>query len=123
MKTLLTKDQTARLIELGVDAGKATGRIRVSEPIATDKRFAWNYDRSLFTLSDLLAILPKWIKHRHYLCFIEMGVDRYSETWYARYVDEHGVDEAETSQSAEELIDALYELLAYCIENNLINPQ
>ena len=116
MKLELTKDQSARLIELGIDASKASENTTPG---------AWadaGHGESIFILTDLIGLLPKWIKYRHYLCYLEMGVDRYSEVWYASYRSEMGNDEADTFQSAEELIDCLYELLVFLITENLWKP-
>ncbi|MCM1225131.1 MAG: hypothetical protein NC548_62840 [Lachnospiraceae bacterium] len=110
MKTKLTTDQSSRLIELGIDERKASKEQWFGRE---------NFYCSIFSLADLLALLPKWIKHRHYLCYLEMGVDRYEEHWYACYKSDQDCDEAGSFQSAEELIDCLYEMLIFLIENNL----
>lgn len=116
MKLELTTGQSARLIELGVDASKASGNTTPG---------AWadaGYGDPIFSLTDLLSILPKWIKHRHYLLYIEIAYDRYGGCWVASYRSEHGCDKADTFQSAEELIDCLYELLVQLITENLWKP-
>ncbi|MCM1225202.1 MAG: hypothetical protein NC548_63195 [Lachnospiraceae bacterium] len=111
MKSELSIDKSARLIELGVDPSKASGVV-YTDPYGLGDAI----EPKVFTLTDILSILPKWIKHRHYLCYLEMGVDRYSEAWFARYASEHGVDEADSFQCSEELIDCLYNLLVWLLE-------
>ena len=117
MKLELTKEQSARLIELGVDASKANGVI-YTDPYDLDDAV----EQKVFTLIDLIGLLPKWIKYRHYLLYLEMGVDKWEEHWYACYKSEQDCDEADTFQSAEELIDSLYELLVFLITENLWKP-
>lgn len=116
MKLELTIEQSSRLIEIGVDASMASENTTPG---------AWadaGYGEPIFTLADLIGLLPKWIKHRYYLCYLEMGVDKWEEHWYACYKSEQGCDEANTFQSAEELIDCLYELLVFLITENLWKP-
>ncbi len=118
MKTDLTTKQSARLIELGVDrnyASSAKGMYTIGSP-------ARELD-PIFSLTDLLTIIPKWIKYRHYLLWLNMGVDQYDERWWCAYKDIYDNDEDETYKSAPELIDALYELLVGCIEEKLINDK
>lgn len=94
MKTELSTEQTKSLAELGVEA---------------------------VTLTDVLSILPKWIKYRNMLLWLIIRVDQYEEHWCCAYQGgTYDCDEADTLQSSEELIDALYELLVNCIEDKLI---
>ena len=151
MKTKLTVEESARLIELGVDPKMASmcmlyfAESDTSEPIPSSE--VWedcgkllcnisdevesveckivpidsDYDQSskeetpIFTLADILSILPKEIKiHRDgdtlsmiYHC----GQWRVGYTNCAEYCDH--------TQVAPELIDALYSLLVWCLENKI----
>lgn len=73
----------------------------------------------IFTLTDLLEILPKEIVYQELKHQIRIEWD---DEWYADYVED-GYSSVITAKS-EELIDALYELVVWCIENNyLINNE
>jgi len=79
----------------------------------------YNGQRHLvFTLADLFGILPKWIKYRNMLLWLNIAVDQYEEKWCAAYRGgTYDNDEADTFQSADELVDCLYLLLVHIIEN------
>lgn len=102
MKTTLAIEQSQKLMALGIDPKLAS-----EEYISSDD--------PLFTLTDLLSILPKEIKiHRDgdtlsmiYHC----GQWRVGYTNCAEYCNHTKV--------APELIDALYQLLIYVLDNNL----
>lgn len=117
MKLELTKEQSARLIELGVDASKASENTTPG---------AWadaGHGEPIFTLADLIGLLPKWIKYRYELYWLDMRVDKYQEHWCADYRGgTYDCDEADTFQSAEELIDCLYKLLVFLITENIWKP-
>lgn len=131
MKTELTTEQSKRLMDLGVGSDKAS-KCWVTDPNDDECQQLVNHDeycyeyaalkpQPVFTLSDMLSILPKWIKYRNMLLWLRIRVDQYEERWCCVY--EEGTcdnDEADTFQSAEELIDALYELLVNCIKDKLI---
>ncbi len=109
MKTTLTPQESAQLIELGVDAKLAsceqyaeTGEMRGGielPPVA----------KPVFRLTDILARLPKEIGKY----WLEISVtDEYSIVQYVAMRREklHWIMESE-------LIDALYRLLIWCINN------
>ena len=141
MKTELTTEQSQHLIKLGVPKEKASmiKHIQLTnldgEPIDEEykRNFTWkslnkkpftpfiqegtkttysSYD--IFTLTDVLKILPKEIQ----LCGLNIiyhnAIDDYYSNNYVVFYDDllgcsAGIDN--------ELIDALYELTVWCIEN------
>ncbi len=123
MKTELTIEQSQRLIELGVDANKASKEIAttISEQEYSDPC------RPIFTLADLLGILPKEIE-------VESRDGDIDDAWLflvwdtnGDYADNHEWLAAYTAgftyianKHAPELIDATYSLLIWLIENKHI---
>lgn len=113
MKTELTKEQSLRLIEFGVPERLATGSVFELEPdyAYSNERFFW-----CFTLTDLLEILPKEIYY--YGNRSDFNINHYrlygngEELWWATYSNLDG-----PFANCKELIDALYELTVYCLEN------
>ena len=102
MKTQLTKEQSIHLIDLGVPKEKA----RCELPIGDGEY--------VFSLTDLLEILPKETKAKYSLTPIVItfggvykgeGIDE----WFAYYDDITETQEI----CAPELIDALYELTCW----------
>ncbi|MBD5382007.1 hypothetical protein [Clavibacter sp.] len=120
MKTELTIEESAKLIELGVDSKLASikGFVPIHpEVLKGNAEYAkpWGW-MPKFTLTDLLAILPK------------MLIDKYGKNnplgfefdddymaWTAYYLG-GGYVETQT-----ELIDALFHLLCWVIENRSID--
>ena len=100
MKTELTIEQSARLIEIGVDAS-----------LASKCQNTKTSENPIFTLSDLLSILPKRIRVYFFNAHINKDgaeASYVSETsWLACY-------------TAPELIDVLYLLLVWVVENGYI---
>ncbi|MDE7402770.1 MAG: hypothetical protein K2M87_05100 [Muribaculaceae bacterium] len=117
MKTTLKVEESARLIELGVDAKLASCREFVDKTEENSNQFLEIEELPRFTITDLLSILPKEIKiHRDgdtlsmiYHC----GQWRVGYTNCAEYCDHTKV--------APELIDALNQLAIYCLESGNIN--
>ncbi|MDE6534558.1 MAG: hypothetical protein K2K82_00950 [Muribaculaceae bacterium] len=111
MKTELTIEESTKLIELGVDPKMASGESLVGG--------------ALFTLTDLLSILPKEIDGHH------LNTDAIKEGYNVGYVlwDDDENWEAVISHFlsdgffAPELIDALYQLLIYTITNNYVKTE
>lgn len=110
MKTTLSVEDSAKLIELGVS------------PALANVRF--DYDKNgneireyQFSLDCLLAILPKKITDRRVIYELRMGICNSlggGEYWYIKYVNPFlDTDELESFQSAEELIDAVYQELCW----------
>ena len=123
MKTKLTLKESARLIELGIDPKLASERCldfngtfayisgeEAESVVDTINREFYTEESSIFTLADLLSILPKEIK---------MGVTTFQlnidyplvNQVAARYLDPDDVDNDILGTMCDELIDALYYLL------------
>lgn len=118
MKSSLTPEQSQRLIELGVDPSKASEhsiymkmeagcRGIIQEP-------AYN---PIFTLSDILSLLPKEIEVYYdgetipyHIVITTNG----SNDWEVSYYDN------EALKTAPELINALFELLVWSINNKYV---
>lgn len=118
MKTKLTPEQSQRLIELGVDPSKASEHSIYMKMEAGCRGIiqvpAYN---PVFTLSDLLSLLPKEIEANYqgeaipyHLVITTSGLGN----WEVSYSDNT------TLKAASELIDALFELLVWCITNKHI---
>ena len=108
MKSVLTPEESHRLIDLGVDP-----------KLASKETFIFN---KIFTLTDILAILPKEIEDSN-LDIISTQVDiknhKKVSGWMATYIDSHN-DLTFTDGlvfQAPELIDALYSLLVWVLKN------
>lgn len=114
MKTTLTAEQSAELIKLGVDKDKAS-------LMQDDDRGRWPYPSvPIFTLADILGLLPKELMIDGVTYYLNMLC---METWVANYINAVGDDYATgILHSTTELIDALYNLLLWCLDNNLIKP-
>lgn len=99
MKTILSKEQSKNLCRLGC---KFPNHIAIQDD---------NADFYLrIELTDLLEILPKEIDGEP--LFISFGGKLYDNNWFAYYGD------AENGAMSLELIDAIYELVCRCINNN-----
>ena len=106
MKTTLTTEQSQHLFDLGVPKHKATEVM--FNPNNDDYGF-------VFSLTDFLngEVLPKEIMldKEHGLDF---GWDFYANKWYAKYSDEDSIClYGNAWHVADELIDALYELVCW----------
>lgn len=117
MKMQLTKEQSQHLIDLGVPKEKAS---------------AYTYEEShkykggielppvqvpIFTLTDLLGILPKEIEITEG-CKDTLVIDFIGGSVFAQYTFQ-----TRTRQEEDELIDALYELCVWCLEKEYLNPK
>lgn len=111
MKQQLTKEQSRRLIELGVPAEKASNSV-VEETHGDGQ--SWTY--TVFTIGDLLEVLPKEIGNDGYMTLgIEVLSDEYKYFWRVLYYDCAG-----SVFEEDELIDALFDLVVWFIENGHI---
>ena len=114
MKIRLTPKQLDKLFELGVPKKAAT---RITSHINSYEEYSYYY----FTVTDLLDILPKKLDQAGYDIFINiyflhgMWVSGYE------YLD---LEEDKTVEihfeSNHELIDSLYQLVLWCIENKCL---
>ena len=107
MKDKLTKEQSSHLIELGVSADKASEK-EGDGIILVDGIECYRTRVPVFTLTDLLELLP--IADRN-LGGIYHAFDVERGKWAVGYEDNK-----ESPFRADELIDALYELLCWTIE-------
>ncbi len=116
MKTTLTIEQSAELIKRGVSANKAHELKVYDDPVSK-----WTHKGCpLFTLADLLSLLPKELDTTYLLTIV--GGSKY---WYANYAwnecydrDWSKEDELGLFTGEKELIDSLYNLLLWAIDNN-----
>lgn len=114
MKDRLTPEQSKRLIELGVNPNKARKREIIHDPNPKKE-----YIATIFTLTDILLLLPKEIKHKGDPYGLDINWD---DSWSASYFNAVNfvIPNKEGSiafKQAPELIDALFELLVWCITN------
>lgn len=125
MKTKLTPEQSQRLIELGVDTSKASGeKVFVDihpEVLKGNAEYArpWGFIPT-FDLSDILSLLPKEIHDTEIYVKLYLTIETdYNNTWLAAYREYCGGEIVMEigEKVAPELIDALYELLIWCITN------
>ena len=122
MKTTLTIEESAKLIELGVDAKLA------SEEVATTiYEQEYNDPRHpIFTLTDILSILPKEITTSETIIGDDFTSALYIEwdcilkKWNCGY---YMLPRPVDVGVAPELIDALYQLLIWVIENGHLNKE
>ena len=114
MNTRLTIEESARLIKLGVDEKLASGY----EEDAKNCRYA-----PVFTLTDVLSILPKEIEYDGLIYGVNIWVD--GSVWNVEYSAEKGVYDflINSNIDSPELIDALNQLLIWCFENHYINTE
>lgn len=117
MKTALTIEQSATLISKGVKYERASEWLNTA---FDDSDFEWKMPSPVFTLGDLLSLLPEKITFGHRTnCRLKMQAiisseDCISEVWQACYLHTSLKANAEAS----ELIDALYGLLLWVIDHN-----
>lgn len=115
MKTTLTVEQSAELIKRGVSEDIVTTII----PVVNGRGFVYKYS-PIFTLTDILSLLPKKITFGHRTnCRLKIqpiisSKDRISEVWQACYLH----TSLKANAEATELIDALYKLLLWAIDHN-----
>lgn len=114
MKQQLTKEQSQRLIELGVPVEKASVNI-VEE--THGESHSWTYPT--FTIGDLLNILPKVIfdsRDNHDYSFnIRWCSESYEVCYYNRTVA-HSLFPIIHKK---ELLDALFDLVVLCAKNKI----
>lgn len=114
MKTTLTIEQSADLIKRGVSVDKAS----VKYPIDAPYRTSGIYVASVFTIADLLSLLPKHIPFANAEWYLNIQWDISWGKWYVQYLDFDHDDEVVKEEEAPELIDALY-LLTLAVINHV----
>lgn len=125
MKTKLTLEESARLIELGIDLKMASECVSAMKVYASGRGIIRLPESNpIFTLPDLLSILPKEIDYNGLTYELNLWV--YKATWYIEYVVETEFNQWDALNTdnfdSPELIDALYQLLIWAIENNYVKP-
>lgn len=122
MKTTLTPEQSATLTAKGISADKASERTLDFCDIITplERRELL----PIFTLADICGLLPKGVIHNGLSCKLRI-TSWYDEPYFAGYENQIGKyimgNPHDAPFSAEELIDALYELLLWVIDNGHID--
>ena len=118
MKTQLTIDQSSRLIELGVDKEKASEYSSYMKTSASCRGIIQvpTYN-PIFTLADILSLLPKEITHNGVTENLTIIVAPDKATVSYPFYDSN-----DATFTAPELIDALYELLIWTVENGYLKP-
>lgn len=120
MKTELTIEESARLIELGVDAKLAS-----HDKVVFDKNDK-PYSHPIYDLTDILSILPKEITTSETIMgddfTSDIGINWYSNVrlWKCGYTC---LPLPYNVGIAPELIDALYQLLIWCLENGYLKTE
>lgn len=114
MKTTLTPEQSATLRAKGVSADKASEKKREYTSLGTPIGYT-----PIFTLTDMLSLLPKSIEHNGYA---EAKLNIYTrphrrECWVAKYIV--SAKTIPYDGAGEELIDALYEVLWKLLDNHV----
>ena len=119
MKTTLTPEQSATLIAKGISADKASEKKREYTDLGT-----FIGDAPIFTLADICGLLPKGVIHNGLSCKLRI-TSWYDEPYFAGYENQIGKyimgNPYDAPFDAEELIDALYELLLWAIDNGYID--
>ena len=129
MKSELTIEESARLVELGVDPNLATKR-NLGLSVPTGEPHIYEIIKKggepIFRITDLFSILPKELIYPSpRILTITAAGDLYFvfyATWEKEY--EHSTEDTVTHHdgdkmfSSHELIDALYMLLVYYLEKN-----
>ena len=124
MKTTLTIEEAARLIELGVDAKLASKCDSAMKVCASGRGIIrLSESRPIFTLTDLLSILPKEIGYNDLTYGFNMWVE--NATYFVEYCAENGIYDylIDSNISAPELIDVLNQLLIWCLENGHLKTE
>lgn len=119
MKTTLTIEQSAELIKRGVPNNRASDFEAVSSTNPRGIGGQVMMARPIFTLADLLSLLPKSIEHGGYA---EAKLNIYTrphrrECWVAKYIV--SAKTIPYDGAGEELIDALYEVLCKLLDNHV----
>lgn len=104
MKTLLTRKQAERLFDLGVSERRASEQMTLVGKQQDDYK--------TFTIPDIIALVPDFERGT---LFMKRDSDGY---WFVGSVYSDGAQK--TLDRRKELIDALYDLIVYCIKEGLM---
>lgn len=111
MKGQLTEKQTQRLISLGIDKSKATGKIEVQSGNISEFEYR-------FTLRDLFEILPAEVYSEiRGDCNLQFKI---SKDECAAWYEPLGFNHTLVYFPDKELIDCLYKLVIWCVENKYL---
>lgn len=119
MKTTLTIEQSAELIKCGVPNNRTSDFKAVSSTNPRGIGGQVVMAKPIFTLADLLSLLPKSIEYEGYA---EAKLNIYTrphrrECWVAKYIV--SAKTIPYDGAGEELIDALYEVLWKLLNNHV----
>ena len=122
MKTELTIEQSAKLIELGVDRKLASIKEFVPihpEVLKGNAEYAkpWGWFPK-FTLTDILSILPKEVIYNRVSENLTIFIDNNKSTATYPFYNSNDAD-----FESPELIDSLYQLLIWTITNGYLNQK
>lgn len=116
MKDRLTPTQSQFLIELGVDPSKASENMLIIHDTDGCNLHCSEYKEPIFTLTDILSLLPKEIIIEGYPYHLNIDYPYLIDGVAARYLDEE--EDSLTGVLCFELIDALFELLCWVLKNH-----
>lgn len=120
MKQTLSAEQSATLIAKGISADKASEIKEYDDEVSQ-----WAHRGApIFTLADILGLLPKGVIHNGLSCKLRI-TSWYDEPYFAGYENQVGKyimgNPYDAPFDAEEMIDVLYELLLWAIDNGHID--
>lgn len=115
-------EDCGKLLAVVNDEAIEVDRRIVSKDSDFDHSFA--NDTPIFTLADICGLLPKGVTHNGLSCKLRI-TSWYDEPYFAGYENQIGKyimgNPYDAPFSAEELIDALFDLLLWAIDNNHID--
>ena len=124
MKNVLSIEESQKLIDLGVDAKLASMKEFVDKTEKDSNQFLEIEEYPLFSLTDLLSILPKEVDG--YM----LNISTSESEWWVAYELTDNCDEWYScvrdvigTFGAPELIDALNQMTIWCLENNHIKTE
>lgn len=135
-KQVLSIEQMHHLQELGLDTSKSSfcrfplaiglsddgfPILSEKEYIISERKYESSFNYPAFTLQDILDLLPKEMSDKDddkFLLKVEYAILR--KVWYIGYYYYDVAFNDNGSCSGENLIDAAYEMLCWCIENGYV---
>lgn len=124
MKRTLSIEQSAELIKRGVSKYKASEIEKLYKPTMTQTGKVINVyadNAPVFTLTDLFSMLPKGIIYNGLSCKLRI-TSWYDEPYFAGYMNQVGKyivgNPYDAPFSSEELIDVIFQLLCWAIDNH-----
>lgn len=112
MKEILTKEESEKLFDLGISQEHAS-----VNDIEDAEKYGWKYHR-LFSITDLLQLLPNRICHKYDVCYLSIDRNVYG-IYFAGYkydTFDSSCFVSDCEHSGDELIDVLYNVLLWVIE-------